>query len=157
MKEDQRIPNRRHPVHHAFIEGHNKTVIIFLTVCTHQRKMVLASDAMHQSLLTAWKSAQQWCVGRYVIMPDHIHLFCSPASRESENVAKWAAYWRRRVTITHPDLKPLWQRDCWDTQLRNHESYSEKWAYVRNNPIRAGLVKDPDAWPYQGQVRDLVW
>jgi putative transposase len=157
MKEEQHIPCRKHPAHHAFVEGHNKSVIIFLTVCSHQRKPVLASEAMHQSLLTAWESAHQWVVGRYVIMPDHIHLFCSPTSRESENVTKWAAYWRRLITINHPDLKPLWQRDCWDTQLRNHESYSEKWAYERNNPVRDGLVQNPDDWPYQGVVHHLQW
>ena len=33
--------------------------------------------------------------------------------------------------------------------LRNDESYGEKWEYVRENPLRAGLVSRADDWPYQ--------
>jgi putative transposase len=53
--------------------------------------------------------------------------------------------------------KPIWQRDYFDRQLRNNESYGEKWEYVRQNPVRAGLVKSPDAWPFQGEINVLPW
>src|SRR5256885_6005252 len=35
------------------------------------------------AILNAWKTADHWLVGRYVIMPDHIHLFCAPVDRKS--------------------------------------------------------------------------
>jgi len=149
-------PDRRHPAHHPTVEQHNRSIIVFLTVCSRQRRKILADQAV-QALVSAWESTTQWKVGRYVVMPDHIHLFCSPAQRDAENIAKWVAYWKRLVSRKLPDLKPIWQRDCWDTQLRSHESYSEKWAYVRNNPVRAGLVADADDWQYQGTVRHLLW
>jgi hypothetical protein len=38
-----------------------------------------------------------------------------------------------------------------DHVLRNDESYSQKWEYVRKNPVRAGLVQRTDDWPYQGE------
>ncbi len=157
MTEGKPYPERKHPAHHAFVEENNKSIILFLTVCTHHRKAVLANEHMHNALLEAWESAEQWRVGRYVIMPDHIHLFCSPTHRESENVAKWTAYWKRLVSRNLSELQPIWQRDCWDTQLRNHESYSEKWAYFRNNPVRAELVGHADDWPFQGVVHHLPW
>ena len=94
-------------------------------------------------------------VGRYVIMPDHIHLFCSPATQDAVGVAQWVTYWKRLVSQQLPKLQPMWQRDCWDTQLRHHESYSEKWEYVGNNPVRAGLAAVADDWPYQGIVNHL--
>lgn len=50
-------------------------------------------------------------------------------------------------------LRPtFWQRGFFDHLLRNSESYTEKWEYVRQNPVRAGLVRHPDDWPYQGEV-----
>ncbi len=49
----------------------------------------------------------------------------------------------------------LWQRAFWDTQLRNSDSYSTKWDYIRNNPVRHGLVEDAGAWPYQGELNFL--
>jgi putative transposase len=150
-------PNRNHPAHHPPIARHNRTAIIFLTVCTHKRRRILDNDAMHEALKTAWRNADDWIIGRYIIMPDHIHLFCSPATNESVKVVQWTSYWKRLVSQQLPNLQPIWQRDCWDTQLRGHESYSEKWEYVANNPVRAGLVEDSGDWLFQGTINHLPW
>ena len=47
---------------------------------------------------------------------------------------------------------PLWQPEFFDHLLRSDESLREKIAYVHNNPVRAGLVKDPKDWPYKGNL-----
>ena len=39
-----------------------------------------------------------------------------------------------------------------DHVLRTHESYSEKWEYVRMNSVRAQLSAKIEAWPYQGEI-----
>ena len=54
-------------------------------------------------------------------------------------------------------VPPLWQRGCWDTQLRLGENFAAKCEYVRNNPVRAGLVANADEWPYQGRLNNLTW
>jgi len=134
-------------------------LIVFITVCTKNRRPVLARDDIHGLLLEAWDVANLWQVGRYVIMPDHLHLFAAPAVRPLESVRKWTRYWKSYVSRhwPNPTEHPLWQADIWDTQLRAAESYSAKWAYVRNNPVRAGLVASSDDWPYQGEVHCLPW
>jgi REP element-mobilizing transposase RayT len=108
-------------------------------------------------LIRVWRQAEQYRAGRYVIMPDHIHLFCSPSFLEPEYVNRWVAYWKRLATIQLPDLSPIWQRDCWDTQLRQGRQYDEKWEYVVNNPVRRGLVDTPEQWPFQGCLNELCW
>jgi hypothetical protein len=35
--------------------------------------------------------------------------------------------------------------------LRSDESLSDKWEYLRQNPVRGGFVEHPDDWPYQAQ------
>ncbi len=45
-----------------------------------------------------------------------------------------------------------WQPGFFDHLLRNDESYGEKWNYVRDNPVRAGLVKLAEDWPYAGEI-----
>jgi hypothetical protein len=50
---------------------------------------------------------------------------------------------------------PFWQKEFFDHLLRSDESYSEKWNYVKNNPVRAGLVADADLWPFTGHVHYL--
>src|SRR5204863_7160709 len=48
--------------------------------------------------------------------------------------------------------QPFWQRGFFDHLIRNTESYAQKWDYVRENPVRAGLVKVAEDWPYQGEI-----
>ena len=35
--------------------------------------------------------------------------------------------------------------------------YSEKWLYVQENPVRKGLCKRIEDWPFKGKVFDLIW
>src|SRR5687768_3444410 len=68
---------RRTPSQGVKIEPGQPT-ILFLTVCATRPANWLASQAVHDSLLSIWHSADTWLVGDYLLMPDHIHLFCSP-------------------------------------------------------------------------------
>ena len=68
-------PKRRTPAHPEPVA--TKQVIIFVTVCTARRKRILANPAAVATLHRAWRDADDWAVGRYVIMPDHLHLCCS--------------------------------------------------------------------------------
>jgi REP element-mobilizing transposase RayT len=151
--------NRKHPVHWPARERHNLSVILFVSVCTQKRKPILANPAAVQVLLDAWQAADHWLVGRYVILPDHLHLFCTPAHREALGVHRWVAFWKSHASKRWPvrEQHPIWQIDCWDTQLRQGESYSAKWDYVCNNPVRHGLVRRAEDWPYQGELNVLPW
>jgi hypothetical protein len=71
-------PRRDHPAHRV-IRLPNRPTIVFVTVCTKARQPVLASQTMHALLRDVWSSATAWFVGRYVIMPDHVHLFARRA------------------------------------------------------------------------------
>ena len=123
-------------------------IIVFLTVCTKDRKAILASSESQALLIAAWGTAKMWRVGRYVIMPDHVHLFCAPAESETQPLLQWVKYWKSVAarTWTNPVESPIWQRHFWDTQLRRSESYDQKWQYVVENPVRAGLVARSEDW-----------
>jgi REP element-mobilizing transposase RayT len=51
-----------------------------------------------------------------------------------------------------PQGHPVWQCRFFDHVLRSDESYAQKWNYVRDNPVRAGLVTNADDWPYAGEI-----
>ncbi len=152
------FPQRKRPTHQPLVEQHNRAVIVFLTVCSKDRHPIFATPIFHRAFQTAWRNAGNWLVGRYVIMPDHIHLFCAPGVLPVEPLRNWVRYWKSAVckNVGAP-TGVLWQRDFWDTQLRRHENYSAKWEYVRNNPVRAGLVAGVDDWPYRGELNVLRW
>lgn len=90
-------------------------------------------------------------------MPDHVHLFCAPATFPAVELRVWVSYWKARSAKLSGLGRDLWQQNFWDTQMRRHESYGAKREYVRQNPVRAGLVGSPEIWPFQGEMNELRW
>jgi REP element-mobilizing transposase RayT len=150
---------RKHPVHPPTSERFNEPTIVFLTVCTQDRKPVLATPEVVNLLRESWSRTVGWEVGRFIVMPDHVHLFCAPSELPPPTLAPWVRYWKMLASRRwpRPADQPVWQLDFWDTQLRHVAHYDEKWEYVRQNPVRAGLVGEPEAWPYQGELSELRW
>lgn len=134
----------------------SRPTIVFLTVCAKDRVSWVATPENHDALRQAWTEADAWHVGRYVLMPDHLHLFAAPGRLEID-FDRWVRYWKSRFSMSRKIPAQEWQTDHWDTRLRSGESYDAKWVYVRNNPVRAGLVKNAEEWPYQGELHALSW
>jgi putative transposase len=152
------IVDRKHPIHLGPLEGHNLSIIIYVTACTAKRRKILSCPIMHQAIVDAWVEASTWLVGRYVVLPDHVHFFCAPNGIDAPSLERWMRFWRSRATGRIGKRGgEVWQRDHWDRQLRRGQSYDEKWEYVRNNPVRHGYVKRADDWPYQGELHELRW
>lgn len=135
--------------------------IYFITTCTHLRKPILASEPLAQILIKEWRDARNrhgWASGRYVIMPDHVHFFCAP-ELDAKPLPTFIGFWKE---WTSKGIKralglpsPVWQEQFFDHMLRSGESYAQKWDYVRDNPVRAGLVPNADDWPWQGEIEEL--
>jgi len=157
MPSEANRQTRKYPAHMPVVEAHNRPVIVMVTVCTQDRAEILATDIVRETLVTAWKEADDWLVGRYVIMPDHVDLFCAPGKWCRHGVKDWVAFWKRLAGQAHAPLHGKFQRDCWDTQMRSVGHYCRKLEYVEMNPVRKGLVAKPEDWPYQGRVTPLSW
>ncbi len=156
--ESPPFPDRKRPVHFPGCEHDNRALLYFVTVCTKDRRPILATLPAQETILRAWAVSPAFLVGRYVLMPDHLHFFCAPAVYPSEPLALWMAFWKSWAARHWPERGvKLWQRDYWDTQSRVGESYSAKWEYVRANPMRAGLVPSAADWPFQGEIHPLMW
>jgi len=153
------LPKRHHPAHPSVVSSWDKPIIIFVTICTAGRKPILANQEALTALLAAWHHAADWQIGRFVVMPDHVHFFCTPAHEQAVSLTNWVRFWKSLTTRAwlHPEERPLWQPDHWDRQLRREESYADKWEYVRLNPVRKKLAAGPDDWPYQGELNVLNW
>ena len=133
--------------------------IYFVTVCTFNRRSFLASDDVHQAFrhfATAGAARGAW-VGRYVLMPDHLHLFIA---LEAISLSAWMKSLKNALSKTlrfQGRNAPHWQKGYFDHLLRSSESYSQKWDYVRKNPIRSGLVARVEDWPHAGEICDLEY
>ena len=147
--------SRSHPAEGVLIFRDQPT-IVFVTICSRKRRSHLANDSVHNALVESWRAAMAWPVGFCLIMPDHVHLFCAP-NNEDHKIEEWVSYWKRRLRRQVRTSEALFQAHSFHHRLRRDESYSEKWDYVRMNPVRAGLIADPDRWPHQGVLNELPW
>lgn len=136
-----------------------KSLVYFITTCVAKRRPLLASDMAHSILQEEWRglSVQHgWAVGRYVVMPDHDHFFLRPlldgAKPMSEVVGRWKEWTAKRLLRALGEPAPLWQPEFFDHVLRSAESLAEKWMYVQENPVRAGLVTRVEDWPWAGSI-----
>lgn len=130
----------------------------FVTTCTKNRAKNLNNPTVHKILRDEWQSAMErhgWAIGSYVVMPDHVHFFCKPtpeACKLLELIQQWKQWTSKRIKNELKLEGSIWQNEFFDHLLRSHESYSEKWIYVEQNPVRAGLVEQARDWPFAGHI-----
>lgn len=135
--------------------------IYFITTCTYRRRPLLAGEEAAVILIDEWRSARErhgWAVGRYVMMPEHVHFFAAAevdAKRLSKFMQAWKQWTSKRMARELKLSATIWQEEFFDHILRSGESYSQKWQYVRENPVRAGFVASADEWPFQGKIEEL--
>ena len=130
--------------------------IYFVTACTEARRGPLANAGVHETFLRFARHGPlfgAW-VGAYVIMPDHFHLFVATDDREIA-LSQWMKSLKNTISRSRRlsgISAPHWQKTFFDHLLQSSESYSDKWRYVRENPVRARLVKNAEEWPFMGEV-----
>jgi len=131
--------------------------LFFVTFNTHARQRNLASPEIFEAFTEFAGRAHldhQIDVGRFVIMPDHIHLFVIlPLGGPTlESWVKALKVMLGKTLLRSGISKPHWQEGFFDHLLRTSESYDQKWEYVLRNPVRAGLVVSPEDWPWSGEI-----
>jgi REP element-mobilizing transposase RayT len=126
-----------------------------LFALTNESRFLLATTFMRHLPVFAKRAETSFnvAVGRYVIMPDHVHLFVRGAHdfRLGHRVGLLKQVLGKAAKLSLAKTH-LWQEGFFDHVLRSNESYAQKWNYVRENPVRAGLVKSAADWPYQGEI-----
>jgi putative transposase len=133
--------------------------VYFLTARTADRQSALACAEMHQAFADfCHKSLEHgaW-EGRYVLMTDHLHLFVSV---DKISLPDWVKSLKNTFSKTLRALgceAPHWQQGFFDHLFRSGESYSQKWDYLRENPVRARLVESAEDWPFAGEIHDLEY
>jgi putative transposase len=84
----------------------------------------------------------------YVLMPDHWHVLIWPRfpitiSSVVQTVKRVSSFKLNRL---RHGRGPLWQHQFWDRFVRHTQEFRERLDYMHFNPVRKGLVKDPEHW-----------
>lgn len=93
--------------------------------------------------LIYYETIGKWYLWLAVVMPDHLHFIAT--FNMEKGIKSVLIDWKRYQAKT---LGLELQRDYFEHRIRDQDAFVKKSAYIRNNPVRQGLVDIPEAWPY---------
>ena len=82
----------------------------------------------------------------YVVMPNHVHVLIrqNPEYELSQIIFSW----KRHTGTSISGQSGFWQKEFWDTYIRNRAHLNKALNYIFMNPVKAGLRNTPDSWPF---------
>jgi putative transposase len=125
-----------------------------LTFCTYQRRPLFITEAVVALVLSQISRAAveaQFAVVAYCFMPDHVHLLIEGLAVSCDCrrfIVRAKQYSGFQFSRLHGDR--LWQRYAFEHVLRDDELAMVVAKYILENPIRAGLVRRVDDYPFVG-------
>ncbi|MCF7759494.1 MAG: transposase [Cephaloticoccus sp.] len=141
-------PRQRHTLPHEVPNWVKNGSLYFLTICGKPRgKNQFCHSVISAKIIetvTHRHASEVWFMRLFLLMPDHVHALVSFPQEANllTSVRQWKNYVARMQGIK-------WQRDFFEHRLRNAESWEEKAHYIRQNPVRAGLIANAEAWAYR--------
>ncbi len=93
-----------------------------------------------------------WRMIEFVVMPNHLHMFFENKGQDLAKTLKdfkrWTIKEFKKKTTGKCDIS--WQAECFDHWSRTAEQDEKIINYIRNNPVKAGLVNNYQDWQYGG-------
>ena len=138
----------------------------FITCSCYHRQRWLGSVRRRDLFLRVLEQVRQrygFVVVGYVVMPEHIHLLISEPEKSdpSRVIQAIKQGFARRVLRTlakrHRNAQQelffnapehVWQHRFYDFNVWSERKRVEKLRYMHRNPVKRGLVMEPEQWPW---------
>ena len=89
----------------------------------------------------------------YCVMPDHVHVIFQGTNGSADTWRAMVAFKQRSgFWLARHLAGTRWQKDFYDHILRSEDEVRDALAYIAANPLRAGLVRDPDDYLFIGSI-----
>jgi len=143
----------RHPQHlHDFdYLGPNR---YSLTFCTDKRLKIFTVAPVVELVNAQFLRActeQYFAIVAYCFMPDHVHLLAE-GTREDSDLKRFQAVAKQYSGFYYKQQygHRLWQRYGYECVLRSQDQTLDVVRYILANPIRTGLAKSVNEYPFSG-------
>jgi len=133
---------------------------IFFTVTVADR----SSDLLVQEIDRLRRAVQQtrrerpFAIDAWVVLPDHMHCIWTLPANDHDFATRWRLIKARfsmglpkgRLRSSHISRaeRGVWQRRFWEHHIRDHEDWVSHMRYCELNPVKHGLVENPEDWPF---------
>ena len=83
-------------------------------------------------------------------MPNHVHLLAefTDGSTLWEILKSWKSFSAHKANRVLGRSGQFWQEEYFDRFIRDMTHFENARRYIRENSVTAGLVKQPEDWPY---------
>ncbi len=147
LPSDQQDTARRKRIEEWLDAGMGCCALAHPEVATIVQNTLLHADGDQYRLIA-------WC-----IMPNHVHVLIKPDADLATIVHAWKSVSSRRAlalnaefSLNIPDPKHFWMREYWDRYMRDEAHFHACIEYIRQNPVKAGLCRKSDDWPWAGSA-----
>ena len=91
---------------------------------------------------------QRYRLLEWVIMPNHVHILihCLPGFPLGDIIRSWKTFTSRQINLLLGRSGGFWSIDYHDRYIRDLDHLTNVRAYIRNNPVKAGLCKNASDW-----------
>jgi putative transposase len=127
---------------------HNTGDLHFITISCHRHSHILKSPAACntlQKILEETRQKYNLQIHGYVFMSNHIHLLI--AESEDIKLATAIQVIKQRFSRTRTE-ELIWEPRYHDFNVLTEAKRIEKLRYMHRNPVKAGLVENPEDWPW---------
>jgi putative transposase len=94
-------------------------------------------------------NGQRYALIAWVIMPNHIHILVETDKTPlAELVKSWKRFIAREANKLLNREGTFWQREYWDTYMRDSTQTLKAVKYIENNPVKVKLTREPEDWPW---------
>ena len=112
-------------------------------------KQTKIANMIQQTLLERY--ANLYTLWSYVIMANHLHVLLKPKppaniANITKNLKGYTA--REANKLLTRTGQRFWQDESFDHWARDRAELFRIVQYIENNPVKAGLVKNPADWPW---------
>ena len=92
---------------------------------------------------------ERYRLDAFVIMPNHVHVLVEIWQTPLASVMhSWKRFIAREANKIMGRTGPFWEREYWDTWMRDETQTQKARRYIENNPAKARLVLDPADWKW---------
>ncbi len=154
------LERRRNSLRLAAFDYSNPHHVFFVTTCARQLHQPFAKSALAEQIIESLlflSRRQDWRLYCYCLMPDHLHMALSPEPGRDDLARLMQRFksFTTRLAWRHGYRGALWQRGYYDHIARRDKDVTAIFQYILANPVRKGLVTDPEHWPYSGMPQPL--
>jgi len=88
----------------------------------------------------------------YCFMADHQHMIISGRRKNSDIWSTIVKYKQKTGFWLSKNTSLRWQKDFYDHAIRSDEDIAAQVKYILGNPVRKGLLKSWEEYPYKGSI-----